>query len=297
MQHPLFVIVGPTASGKTAYSVDLALQMMSDDPSRPVEIINADSRQLYKHLNIGTAKITEDEKRGVVHHLFDVLEPTEEITAAQYKQMAEELISDIHSRKSVPMLVGGSMLYISAIVDGLQFAGAADPALRKKLEAQYDEDEGESLYKELMELDSDAAAGIEVRNKPYVVRAIELLRAGEGSVQDQKDKKDCPYALNMYGMQWPREQLVERINARTRQLLSSGWIEEVQHLLDAGRIESDPAMKSHGYREIMGFLTRGEPSSLDELTELIAAKTRQYAKRQMTWWRKDERIQWISMSS
>ncbi len=233
--HPLIVVLGPTASGKTSFSIELAANIPG------AEIINADSRQLYRHLDIGTAKITKEEMRGIPHHLLDVLDPKEEATAAWYKNQAKRIIDEIHSRKHVPVLVGGSMLYISAVTDDLKFPTERD--LRQSLQIR----------------------------------------------KEMKPRDD----LFIIGIDRPRDQVMERINQRTKELFDRGWVEEVRGLLAMGCTADDPAMKSHGYREIMDFLQTGKPS-LPELQENISANSRQYAKRQITWWRNDSRIQWIT---
>jgi tRNA dimethylallyltransferase len=302
--QPLIVVLGPTASGKTAFSVDLALYIRDCHVERSrnipesrlfdyaqsdtkgwtdAEIINADSRQLYKHMNIGTAKITEEEKRGVVHHLFDVLEPTNDVNIAWYKEQTAAAIDDCHRRHVVPILVGGSMLYISAVVDGLDPLPPADPQLRAKLEKEWEIDDGWTLYDKLVSIDPITAKNFQCQNKRYVVRALELYEK-TGVIPSQLKKTiPPPYQTLQIGMQWPRLELVERINQRTKQMLENGWIEEVEGLLDRGYTAKDFGMKSHGYKEIMAWLQSDEQDK-DVLAETIASKTRQYAKRQMTWW-------------
>ena len=285
--RPLIVILGPTASGKTATSIQLAQQV------RGIEIINADSRQLYRGLDIGTAKITNEEMQGIPHHLLDVVDPHEEVTAADYQKRATAIIAEIHARGHVPMLVGGSMLYISAIIDGLDFPPAADPEYRRKLEQEYAVDGGVTLHARLAELDPDAASAIPRQNRPYVIRALEQLSETGQAVRSQK--KNIPYDLLIFGIHNSRGALMEKINARTKKLFELGWIDEVRSLLNTGFTESSPAMKSHGYKEIMAWIRAGEkPEELSKLIDEISAKTRQYAKRQMTWWKGDVRIQWTS---
>lgn len=235
--RPLIVLIGPTASGKTAFSIEHASKISG------VEIINADSRQLYKYLNVGTAKVTGDEMQGVPHHLLDVLDPKEEATAAWYQHAANKIIDDVHARGHVPMLVGGSMLYISAVIDDLKFP----------------------IEKDLRQ-----------------------------SLQTRKNLKPREDVL-MIGIERPREKIMQRINERTKQLFDQGWVEEVKELIRMGYTAENPAMKSHGYREIMEWIATGSPT-LSELQEMIAAKTRQYAKRQITWWKHDPRIEWITPS-
>src|SRR3989344_4806753 len=168
---PLAVIVGPTASGKTGASIALAKAI--GERGVAVEIINADSRQCYKELDIGTAKITEEEMQGIPHHLFDALDPRTPITVAWYQKRAKEIIYEIQKRGALPVLVGGSMLFISAVIDGLALAPPGDPTLRKKLESDYDLDGGLTLYKKLQQIDPEAAAAFHANNKQYVVRAME----------------------------------------------------------------------------------------------------------------------------
>ncbi len=298
-EKPLIVILGPTASGKTKFSLDVAKHIGN------AEVINADSRQLYRHLNIGTAKITEEEKtlhqnaaafgagqRGVVHHLIDVIEPNEELTIASYKKMATEIIDDCHARNVVPLLVGGSMLYISAVVDGLDPLPVAPPELRKKLEAEYDADDGWALYDKLFEIDPATAKNFAAQNKHYVVRAMELYEITGRKPSELKKTIPPPYQILQLGLMWPRDEITKRIDERTKIMLKSGWIEEVEGLLDKGFMTQDPAMKSHGYKEIMHWLSTDD-RNVEELEKIISAKTRQYAKRQMTWWGDDERIRWV----
>lgn len=294
--QPLIVVLGPTASGKTNFSVDLAQHIRAQQPTgwMNAEIINADSRQLYTHMNIGTAKITEEEKRGVVHHLFDVLDPTEDVSIAWYKEKATDLIDDCHRRRVVPVLVGGSMLYISAVVDGLDPLPPVDPELRAKLEREWDIDDGWSLYDRLLSLDPVTAKNFQAQNKRYVVRALELYEKTGVIPSLLKKTIPPPYQILQFGMHWARELLTERIDRRTQLMLDAGWIEEVEGLLDRGYTSKDPGMKSHGYREIIAWMQSDEQDKT-ALAELIASKTRQYAKRQMTWWGDDDRIRWIDM--
>ncbi|MBI5155772.1 tRNA (adenosine(37)-N6)-dimethylallyltransferase MiaA [Candidatus Peregrinibacteria bacterium] len=314
VKQPLLVVLGPTASGKTDFSIDLAESIAATSERHGwsgVEIINADSRQFYRGLDIGTAKIKPEEMRGIPHHMIDMLDPGEEVTIAWYQEQVKKLIPAIHERKCVPMLVGGSMLYISAVIDGLNPLPAADPEKRKKLENEYDMDSGATLYKKLRRLDPDGASGIDQRNKPYVIRALEILEASAGTLSQQKKTTDVPWDLFIVGLRWPREKLVKRINERTRKLLSqnthipvyqytgvSGWVGEVQGLLQGGIKADAPAMKSHGYQEIAAAIS-AKDSNIEKIAQdpklfdAIAIKTRKYAKRQMTWWKHDLRIHWI----
>lgn len=296
---PVIVVLGPTCSGKTGFSLTLSRHCgathsrnAGEGRSSLVEIINADSRQLYKGMDIGTAKITEEEKGGIPHHLFSVLDPKEPVTIAWYQEQANRVIAEIHARGNVPVMVGGSMLYISAVVDGLRPLPEADPELRKELEKKYDEDDGWSLYDELANVDPETAKSFDKANKQYVVRAVELYRLTGFPPSTLKKTVPPDFQSLLLGLEWPRDELTKRIDARTPQLVNGGWITEVESLLDRGYAEHDPGFKSHGYREIAQWL-RSDEQNKDQLIEVIAAKTRQYAKRQMTWWKDDDRIKWI----
>jgi len=295
--HPLLVIVGPTAGGKTAFSLDVARFLGG------AEVINADSRQLYRGMDIGTAKITREEMQGVPHHLLDVLNPDEEAAAGWYRQQAEDCIAQIQERGNVPILTGGSMLYISAVVDGLTMAPVADASLRNRLTAEYDSDGGASLFARLKVADPESAAQIHPNNKSRLVRAVEIVELTgttkptsqlyNGKKSEQKNSTNSRFDLLILGVQPPRDLLYERINQRAEQMLVHGWADEVRSLLKQGYTADDPGMKSHGYREIIRFLNEGEPASLKTLQERIASKTRKYAKGQMKWWKHDQRIHWM----
>jgi tRNA dimethylallyltransferase len=318
-KRPLIVILGPTASGKTAFAIAIAneykmgnekwemMDVVMADSRHPsitlrvtpsFEIVNADSRQLYKYMDIGTAKIKPEEMRGIPHHLLDVLDPKEEVTAAWYKEHATKAIEEILEHGNVPLLVGGSMLYISAVIDNLQFLPTSNPETRHRLEEEYDRDEGVSLYSQLLERDPETAASFSHKNKPYVIRAMEILET-VGKPSTVKQKGDSPYDLLIFGMEWPREELMKRINERTKKQLEEGWIDEVKSLLGKGYSVDDPGMRSQGYREIAEAISNGKlkienENWMEELIDSISAQARQYAKRQMTWWKRNERIRWVS---
>ncbi len=322
--RPLLVILGPTASGKTGCSIELAhmlgqsrrgMELWGRDISAPqlskVEIINGDSRQLYRFLSIGTAKISQEEMQGIPHHLIDVLDPKEEATAAWYKQEAVRTIGEIQKRGNVPLLVGGSMLYVSAVIDNLEFVAEADPQLREKLSREYDRDQGAALMRTLEERDPETALSLDPRNKVYLIRALEICLLAQGKASLAKKKSACPFDLFILGVTLPREELHQRINARVRQMFERGWVEEVRELLAQGYTTDDPGLESHGYREIAAAVRSGKwkaprlcsgqvesgKFSTEQEQSLIAeisAKSRQYAKRQMTWWRGDSRIRWMA---
>ena len=248
-------------------------------------------------MDIGTAKITEQEKQGVMHHLLDVLSPDEEATSGWYQLQARECIDTLHTASKVPLLVGGSMLYLSSVTDDLTMAPEGDADVRTHLEKEYDEDEGETLYKELCRVDPQTASRIHQHNKPRLIRAMELWRitgsAKSDLISGDEMRQTTPlYDVLFLGVHQERSVLVERINRRAQQMFDAGWIDEVRTLRDAGYTAEDPGMKSHGYREILEALNSGSIDE-DHLREDISANTRQYAKRQMTWWKPDTRIEWI----
>jgi tRNA dimethylallyltransferase len=300
-KRPLIVIVGPTASGKTAMSIDIA-SSIETAATVQAEIINADSRQFYKYMDIGTAKIRPEEMHGIPHHLLSVLDPKEPCSIAWFQKEAAKVIDEIHSRGNIPILVGGSMLYVSAIVDGLQPL-PSDPALRKRLSEEYDIDQGVTLHRRLAEIDPVSAASIPRENKVYLLRALEIYEQTGKPKSAQKIKAVSPYDLLMFGMDVPRVDLNERINCRTQAMFDAGWIDEVRRLLDLGYSADDPGMRSIGYREIAEYVGNQRNQSnqgvenIEDLTTVIATKTRAYAKRHMTWWRRDARIRWIPIQN
>ncbi len=299
--RPLIAVIGPTASGKTAFSIQL-VQDLCDHCGRTAEIINADSRQFYQFMDIGTAKITEKDMQGVPHHLLSILDPHEPCSIAWFQEKAGSLIDQIIARGNVPVMVGGSMLYVSSIVDGL-LPLPTEPVLRKRLSSEYDIDQGVTLHRRLMEIDPLSASSIPRENKVYVLRALEIYEQTGKPKSAQKNAKKSLYDLLMFGMDVPREELNDRINRRTKEMIESGWIDEVQGLLDRGYTQEDPGMRSIGYREIAEYLgcernmgnqrNQRNQGMSDDLLKIIAKKTRAYAKRHMTWWRRDPRVFWI----
>jgi tRNA dimethylallyltransferase len=289
-QKPLIVVLGPTASGKTAFSVELAHRLQGE--GRSAEILNADSRQCYKYLNIGTAKITEEERRGVPHHLMDVLDPKEPITVAWYKDQAERVIESLHAQKKIPMLVGGSMLYISSVIDGLELLPKALEQTRQKLEEEWNADAGHTLKERLKSIDPESASSFPLENKVYVIRALEIYEETGIPASNQKRAGEQKYDLFIIGMNIESDLLKKRITLRLDAMLQNGWVEEVRSLMAKGYTQEDPGMESHGYREIMEMLQNELP--LEEVRSQILSNTLAYAKRQRTWWRRDERIQWIT---
>ncbi len=289
--RPLIAVVGPTGSGKTDFSIRLAKGIAAIGFT--AEVVNADSRQFYRNLDIGTAKITEAEMKGVPHHLLSVLDPKEDCSIAWFQKRAGEVISEIHARGHIPMVVGGSMLYVSALIDGYEPISPADPATRQRLSDEYDADHGVTLMQKLQEIDPESAKGIPRENKVYLVRALEIWETTGKPKSAQMKKGTSPYDLLIFGMDIDAEVLKKRVSDRTEAMIQGGWIEEVKILRELGYGHDDPAMESHGYREILAALERGDIDAA-KLAKDISTKTRQYAKRSLTWWRRDPRIHWIN---
>lgn len=291
----IIVIVGPTASGKTALSLELAKEFNG-------EIINADSRQIYKEMDIGTAKPTnelkveskklKDKKReyivnGVRHHLMDIVRPDEKFTLAHFKNMAVEKIKDILNRKKIPIMVGGTGLYVRAVVDNLDIPKVApDTTLRRELEKK----NLVELVKQLRNTDPVTAAKIDLKNPRRVIRALEVVLLSEDSFVEQQKKLPPLFNALQIGLEVPREILNERINSRVDEQINDGLVNEVKKL-SAKYAWNLPAMSGIGYKQV-GYYLRAEMSLLEAI-EMIKRDTRRYAKRQMTWFKKDKRIKWV----
>ena len=286
---PLLVLLGPTASGKTALSLELAEEF-------GCEIISSDSRQVYRHMDIGTDKILADSRRGIPHFLIDVVNPDERFTVADFKCGAETAAGEILARGKLPMLVGGTGLYIRAVTQNFKFP-EENKEIRVQLEADMAaivaekgrKEAGVFLHKKLGRLDPASAAKIHPRNIPYVVRALEIF-LGTGRTKD--DRRDTPkYSCLMLGLSFPREKLFERIDARVETQIERGLVEETKKLLAMGYGEDLPSMRSLGYREIIQHLEGA--LTIRAAAELIKKNTRDFAKRQMTWFKKDAEVTWI----
>jgi len=285
MNKPLVVLVGPTASGKT----EVAEQLIK---RHPLEIISADSRQIYKFMDIGTGKPAKKE----VHHLIDIAKPDKGFTVADYNERAEKIIKKIYKKKKIPFLVGGSGLYIRAVIDGLCPAPAGNLKIRRLLEQDAKEHGQNSLFSRLKEVDPVAASRIHPNDLRRIIRALEVyIQTGRPiSYYHRLTPKPC-YDLLMIGIRHPMNELYKKINSRVDSMIESGLIKEVERLLAAGYKENFRAMESLGYKEITGYL-RGK-YKLEEAIWLLKRNTRRYARRQMIWFRKDKRIKWIDIQN
>lgn len=282
----LFILIGPTAIGKTDLSIKLA-QMMNG------EIISADSMQIYKYMNIGSAKVTKEEMQEVPHHLIDNVYPNKDFTVANYKNHATTLISNINKEGRLPIIAGGTGLYINSIVYNLQFTEVPpSESIRNQLELLSNED----LYKELEKIDNTSADKLNVNDRKRVIRALEIYKStGKTMSEYNKDfrMENQDYNLVMIGLNMDRARLYDRINRRVDIMINSGLIDEVKGLLEMGYNKNLVSMQGIGYKEIIMYLE--EEISLDESIALIKQKSRNYAKRQLTWFRRDERIKWMNL--
>lgn len=283
----LVIVQGPTASGKSALAMQLA-------ESLDGEIVNADSMQVYRGMNIGTAKPSPEERARVPHHLYDLVTPDVNFTAADFRAHASRVIEDIHRRNKRIILVGGTGLYIRILTQGLADSPGGSPDIRKELEAQAGREGLTALHQRLDEVDPVSASRLHPNDAVRVVRALEVfLLTGRtlSSYQDEHRFADESYRCLKIGINMERELLYRRVEERVGKMMAEGLVAEVTGLLAAGYTADLKAMSSIGYKEICAHLA-GE-YSFDEAVRLIKRNTRQYAKRQMTWCRRDSEIIWV----
>ncbi len=286
----LIAIVGPTATGKTELSLNLAQELDG-------EIVNADSRQVYRHMETGTAKPTPEQRSGIPHHLFDILDPEEDFSLGIYQNMAYRVIKDIHDRGRLPILVGGSGQYVWAILEGWRVPEIPpDGKIRGELESRAESEGPEALYRELQEKDPEAARGIDARNIRRVVRALEVHRITGKPFSELRSKNPPEFDIRIFGLTMERAELYRRIDERVDRMIESGFIEEVRGLLDRGYSPDLPAMSGLGYRELCEFIN-GE-TKLEEAIQRIKYATHRFVRRQYNWFRlEDERIKWYDVTS
>ena len=282
----VIVICGATATGKSDIAIDLAQELGA-------EIINADSMQLYKGMDIGTAKLSLEERRGVPHHLLDVLDVQEDSTVAWYQERARAAITEIHSRGKDVVIVGGTGLYIKAILDDLNFPDT-DPQVRAKLEAEAEELGSATLFARLELLDPPAALAIDRANIRRVIRALEVIEiTGQPFTANlpREDSSRYPDALQ-FGLVMDRDHLRERIDLRVDRMWEAGFVDEVDGLIEAGIKSGSTAQRALGYSQLISF--RDGLMSEEEAKEDTKRASRQYARRQETWFSRDIRIQWVA---
>lgn len=279
----LIVICGPTASGKSQLAIDLAKEFDG-------EIVNADTMSLYRNMNIGTAKVMPDERQGIAHHMIDVLDPSEDANVAWFQRETRKVIDDIIARGKRPILVGGTGLYIKAVVDEMNFP-ETNPEIRDRLNAEAEEIGKEAMYKRLQELDPAAAIAIDSQNLRRVIRALEVIEITGKPYTANLPQEGATYYPNStwIGLDVPREVLDERIKIRAMKMFEDGLIEEVRDLVIDGLMSGTTARLGHGYAQIIEFQMG---LNMDPIEETIIV-TRQYARRQETWFKREKRINWI----
>jgi tRNA dimethylallyltransferase len=286
---PLVVIAGPTATGKTALALALADRLRS---AWRVEVVSADARQIYRLMDIATAKPTAAERARLPHHLLDVVRPDETLTLAEYQRLANAATTEVWTRGRLPLLVGGAGLYIHALVDGLAIPEVAPrPDLRAELEATLAAEGIAALHARLAALDPATAARIDARNPRRLIRALEVCIVTGRPLSEQQGARPTPYRPLFFGLNMERDALYARADARIDAMLGVGLVAETEALLARGYGWELPSMSSLGYREIGAYL-RGE-TTLDEALSRFKLATHGYIRRQLTWFRRDERIEWL----
>ncbi len=283
----LICILGPTGVGKTGMALELAGRWGG-------EIVSADSMQVYRHMDIGTAKPTPEERRRIPHHLLDVVDPDDPFDASRYIGLANGVIAHLQREKKPIFVVGGTGLYIRALLGGLIDGPGADEVLRRELKEEMKTFGKEHLYEILWARDPRAAAQIHPHDGVRIIRALEVLElTGRSIVEHQEEHcfREAPYAALRIGLGLERERLNDRIDRRTERMIAEGFVEEVRRLLDTGYGESLKAMQSVGYRHLVSFLAGRQ--NLEEAIRLIKRDTRRYAKRQMTWFAADRDVVWL----
>jgi tRNA dimethylallyltransferase len=282
----LVVIAGATATGKSALSIDVAHAI-------DAEIINADSMQVYRGMDIGTAKIALEERQGIPHHMLDVLDVNQDATVAWYQSAAREAIDEIHSRGKNVVMVGGTGLYIKSVIDELNFPDT-DPMVRHTLNKEAEELGIDAMFARLEKLDPAAALAIDRANLRRIIRALEVIEITGKPFTANLPREDSLRYPNarQFGLVMDRDLLSERIDARVNSMFDNGLVSEVQRLIDQGLLEGRTAQRALGYSQVISHL-QGE-TTLDAAIEETKRATRQYARRQETWFSRDARIKWIS---
>jgi tRNA dimethylallyltransferase len=290
MERRVLAIVGPTASGKTKLAIEIA-QFLN------TEIISADSRQIYRELTIGTAKPSSDELRKIKHHFINNVSLIEKYDVGKFVKEAKEIINHLHSMDKIPIIVGGSGLYINSLLYGIFEGPSADEEIRIQLEKELREEGIESLLKKLKEVDPETHNKIDKKNPRRIIRALEVYYlTGQPISQLQKEKHHKPDFDNLiFGLQWDRKKLYERINQRVDEMIKVGLVDEVKEIVNKFGEDVNVVLQTVGYREVIDYL-KGK-TTYNEMIELIKRNTRRYAKRQLTWFRKDKNIQWMEIQS
>ncbi len=288
--NPLIILTGPYAVGKTALSIRLAKAIGG-------EIISADSMQVYRRMDIGSAKITKEEMMGVPHHLIDVLEPSEEFNVTVFQTMAKAAVEEIYSRGHIPIVAGGTGFYIQALLNDIDFTETGeDTSIRTELEKIAEEKGADYLHGLLLIIDTESARQIHANNVKRVVRAIEFYRqTGERISEHNKREREkkSPYDFLYFVVNTDRDTLYQRIDKRVDQMVELGLVEEVKQLKESGCTRDMVSMQGLGYKEILDYL-QGE-HSLEEALYLLKRDTRHFAKRQITWFKREKDVRWLNL--
>lgn len=289
MKKPLIILTGPTAVGKTELSVKLAKALQG-------EIISADSIQVYKYMDIGSAKVTKEEMEGVKHYLIDELMPDEEFNIFYFKEKAKEYVNEIYKNNHIPIVAGGTGFYIQSLLYDIEFKNEeSDDQIRNELYQLYEKQGAAYIHNILKEIDPESAAAIHENNVKRVIRAIEYYRLnGEKiSTHNEREKqKNSPYNFKYYCLNMDRKLLYERINKRVDIMVKNGLVEEVKSLLNMGYSKNLVSMQGIGYKEIVLYLEGN--ITLEEAVEMIKQETRRFAKRQLTWFRREKEVTFIN---
>ena len=289
-KNPMIILTGPTAVGKTDLSIQLAKAMNG-------EIISADSMQVYRHMDIGSAKVTPEEMDGVPHHLIDVLEPEEEFNVVVFQKLAKEALTGIYERGHIPIIVGGTGFYIQALLYDIDFTeNDGDTAIRRELEKLAQTQGAGCLHQMLQEIDPESAAAIHQNNVKRVIRAIEFYRQTGKKISlhnEQEREKQSPYQFLYYVLDTDRKILYERIDRRVDLMMEHGLVDEVKHLADMGCTRDMVSMQGLGYKEILDYLSGEIP--LEEAVYILKRDTRHFAKRQITWFKRERDVRWLEL--
>lgn len=290
-KRPMIILTGPTAVGKTAASIELAKAVNG-------EIISADSMQVYKYMDIGSAKITKEEMDGVPHHLVDVLDPMEDFNVVRFQQMAKAAMEGIYERGHIPIVVGGTGFYIQALLYDIDFTeNENDDSYRKELEEMAKEKGEEFLHSQLALVDPESAEQIHFHNVKRVIRALEFYHQTGKKISEhnaEEREKESPYHSAYFVLTDDRARLYDRIDRRVDLMMEQGLLQEVEHLRNRGLKREDVSMQGLGYKELFGYFD-GE-YSLEEAVRIIKRDTRHFAKRQLTWFRRERDVIWIDKS-
>lgn len=290
MERKLIVLVGPTCSGKTKAAIYLAEKLST-------EIISADSRQIYKYLSIGTAKPSKEELSKIKHHFIDLLNPDEQYNVSKYEEDALKIIAVLNAKNKIPIVVGGSGLYIKALVDGIFNQVSVDEEYRKELKSLREKYGNQYLYDELKKVDPVSASKMLPQNWKRIMRALEVYHLTGKPIWQfhQSYKREINIQFIQYGLLWEREMLYRRIEQRVDDMIQKGLVDEVKSILSMGYSKNLNSLNTVGYKEIISFLEN--EISLERAIELIKRNTRRFAKRQMTWFKKDSRITWFHITA